>query len=100
MKPQAVILGILAFLDLLTTGYVLRHGGVELNPFMAGIGFIGMVIVRITFLIVIVWVVDRYIQTYAQSSPRGSYVASLVVYVGISALWLSAVLNNIAVIFT
>jgi hypothetical protein len=94
MKLPNLVLVILSVFDIVTTWIILEHGGKELNPLMAPLGILGIIVVRIIFVIGAIYLIENYFIPHFEKHPMLKY-APLVAYCGISTIWLAAVLNNL-----
>jgi|WetSurMetagenome_2_1015567.scaffolds.fasta_scaffold473461_1 hypothetical protein len=94
MKLLDTILIILSMFDIVTTWIIFQHGGRELNPFMAPLGIYGILLVRIIFVIGIIYLINNYFEPHSEKYQILKY-SSLVAYCGISTIWLAAILNNL-----
>jgi hypothetical protein len=99
MKIPNTILIILSIFDIVTTWIALENGGKELNPFISTLGIGGIIIIRFVFVIFCICIIDKYIYPYSKTYSIIRY-APLVVYCGISTIWLAAVFNNFLVLLT
>jgi hypothetical protein len=97
MKLPNLILIILSIFDMVTTWIALENGGRELNPFISTLGIGWIIIIRIIFVICCICIIDKYIYPYSKTYSLIRY-APLVVYCGISTIWLAAVFNNLLVL--
>jgi hypothetical protein len=87
-----LVLGTLFLLDIMTTQIILRHGGIELNPIMAGIVLnpVLHVGIKATILLLVFPV-----SLFAEQRVKGS---SLFLYLVLIALYAGVVINNILII--
>lgn len=84
-----LILGILFLLDIITTQIILRMGGVELNPFMAGIvAYPALHLVIKAVILLIIFPVSLI----AEQRVKGS---GALMYCVLILLYLAVILNNL-----
>ena len=94
MKFPNLLLITLSIFDIVTTWIVFQHGGKELNPLLSHLGILGILIVRIIFVIGAIYLIENYFIPHSEKHPMLKY-APLVAYCGISTIWLAAVINNL-----
>lgn len=87
-----LILGILFLLDILTTQVILRMGGIELNPFMAGI--VSHPVLHSILKIIILLVIFR-VSFIAESRVKGS---SIFFYCTLILMYIFVVFHNLVFI--
>lgn len=98
MKLPNIILIILSAFDIVTTWIVFQHGGKELNPFLSHLGILGILAVRIIFVVGVIYLIENYFEPHSKNHALLKY-APLVAYCGISTIWLAAILNNFFYLF-
>ena len=88
-----LILGTLFLLDIMTTRIIIRNGGVELNPVMAGIASNTAlhVVIKATILLLVFPV-----SLIAEQRVKGS---SIFLYFVLITIYIFVVINNILIIF-